>query len=188
MRVHVGNTDVEIIHDDITTIDADAIVNPANDYLWMGGGISTNIKSAGGEEIERESLSKGPVLIGEAVVTGAGKLSAKYVIHAVIMGQDLKTDEEKIHAAVLQALEHAERLPIVSIAIPSMCEGGGGSTISDFKCAQAMIKGIIEFLIDGRSLEKVVIAPGESAYDSFARVLKDHFSLHHPRNKKRSKK
>ena len=77
---------LEVVIGDITTVDTEAIVNAANTGLWMGSGVAGAIKRAGGEEIEREAVSKGPIRVGEAVATGAGRLPYKAVIHAAAMG------------------------------------------------------------------------------------------------------
>jgi len=109
---------VEIVsfHGDITTLEVDAIVNAANTRLVMGGGVAGAIKRAGGKEIEEEAVAKGPIRIGEAVETTAGKLKAKFVIHSPTMDMDFKTDENKIRLAVRAALKKAEELGIESIA------------------------------------------------------------------------
>ena len=62
---------------DITSLDADAIVNAANSALWMGGGVAGAIKRAGGQGIEDEAVRQAPIPVGEAVVTGAGSLKAR---------------------------------------------------------------------------------------------------------------
>ncbi|MGH3031691.1 MAG: macro domain-containing protein, partial [Gaiellaceae bacterium] len=80
--------DLEVVEGDITALDVDAIANAANDRLWMGAGVAGAIKRAGGEEIEREAVAKGPITVGEAVATGGGRLLARYVIHGAVMGQD----------------------------------------------------------------------------------------------------
>ncbi|MBX6754861.1 MAG: macro domain-containing protein, partial [Thermorudis peleae] len=77
---------IEAIIGDITQVDVEAIVNAANTDLWMGGGVAGAIKRAGGEEIEREAMAQGPIPLGEAVVTGAGRLPYRGVIHAAAMG------------------------------------------------------------------------------------------------------
>jgi len=67
---------------DLTEEDSEAIVNPANSLMIMGGGVAYAIKKKGGEEIEKEAIKKAPVEIGKAVVTKAGKLKTKHVIHS----------------------------------------------------------------------------------------------------------
>src|SRR3989337_1644406 len=91
-----NNKKIVLILGDITDSETDAIVNAANDHLWMGSGVAGAIKAKGGVEIEQEAKAKGPIPIGEAVAKSAGKLKAKYVIHAAVMGQDLQTNEKYI--------------------------------------------------------------------------------------------
>src|SRR2546428_7092600 len=84
----IGQTVVKVERGDITTMAVDAIVNAANNYLWMGGGVAGAIKQAGGAEIQRGGMGKGPIETGDAVVTGAGRLRCRHVIHAATMAQD----------------------------------------------------------------------------------------------------
>jgi O-acetyl-ADP-ribose deacetylase (regulator of RNase III) len=138
---------------DITESRAEAIVNAANNHLWMGSGVAGAIKRKGGVEIETEAVSKGPVDIGEAVATGAGRLPQKYVIHAVAMGQDLRTDEEKIRRATRNSLLRAEELKLESIDFPALGTGVGG--FPPEKAAEVMIDEARKFLRVSRFLKKV---------------------------------
>src|ERR671936_2997062 len=87
---------LEVVNGDITRLDVDAVANAANDRLWMGAGVAGAIKLAGGEEIEREAVAKGPIPVGEAVATGAGSLRARGVVHGAVMGQDLRTNGDLV--------------------------------------------------------------------------------------------
>lgn len=111
---------------DITGVEADAVVNAANNALWMGGGVAGAMKRKGGKIIEDEAVAKGPIPVGDAVVTQAGLLKAKYVIHAACMGQDLKTDEKKIRSATSSALREAAKLGVKVVAFPALGTGVGG--------------------------------------------------------------
>lgn len=126
VSVKVRNVTIEAVTDDISESSADAIVNAANNHLWMGGGVAGAIKRRGGVEIEREAASKGPIQVGEAVVTRAGTLKAKCVIHAAVMGQDLMTDQDRIQLATRNALRRASELGVSSIALPALGTGVGG--------------------------------------------------------------
>ena len=117
---------IEILQGDITKQDVDAIVNAANNHLWMGAGTAGAIVRAGGREIEDEAIRQGPIEVGEAVVTGSGNLACKHVIHAAAMGQDLHTSADKIRASTDNALKRAEELGISSIAFPALGTGVGG--------------------------------------------------------------
>jgi O-acetyl-ADP-ribose deacetylase (regulator of RNase III)/ADP-ribose pyrophosphatase YjhB (NUDIX family) len=122
----IKNTEIKIIRADITELKVGAIVNAANNKLVMGGGVAGAIKRKGGKIIEDEAVKKGPIKIGEAVATGAGKLPAKYVIHAATMGMDFKTDELKIRNSCSSALKVAEELKIKSLVFPALGCGVGG--------------------------------------------------------------
>src|SRR5688572_33346866 len=82
----------------------------------MGAGVAGAIKRAGGEEIEREAVGKGPIAVGEAVATGAGRLPARWVIHGAVMGQDLRTDAEKVRRTTESCLRLADELGATSVA------------------------------------------------------------------------
>ncbi|MDQ3830194.1 MAG: macro domain-containing protein, partial [Candidatus Tectomicrobia bacterium] len=88
MRKQVGTTTLEVVQGDITECAVDAVVNAANNHLWMGAGVAGAIKRKGGQVIEDEAVRQGPIPVGEAVVTSGGTLQARYVIHAAAMGQD----------------------------------------------------------------------------------------------------
>lgn len=126
MKLTWKNWVIEIIRGDITEQNTGALVNAANNHLWMGAGVAGAIKRKGGAAIETEAVKKGPIPVGEAVVTAAGALKAKYVIHAAVMGQDLATDENKIRAATLNTLKRAEELKIESLSFPALGTGVGG--------------------------------------------------------------
>lgn len=159
--------EITLYQGDITQLTTEAIVNAANTHLWMGAGVAGAIKRAGGAEIEREAVSKGPIPVGEAVVTGAGQLKARYVIHAAAMGQDLRTDAEKIRAATANSLKRADELGLRSIAFPALGTGVGG--FSYRQAAEVMIKTMRQHLVGQTSLEEVVLALyGQQAYEAFA--------------------
>lgn len=126
----INNTEIKVILGDITSLKVEAIVNAANNKLEMGGGVAGAIRKKGGQEIENEAIQKGPIDIGGAVATGAGKLAAKYVIHAATMGLDFQTDEEKIRSSCKNAIKVAEELKVRSIAFPALGCGVGRFSVS----------------------------------------------------------
>ena len=78
----IDRLQLTIVLGDITEQATDAVVNAANNHLWMGSAVAGAIKAKGGEEIEREALKLGPIEPGQAVTTSAGRLKARYCIHA----------------------------------------------------------------------------------------------------------
>ncbi|MBI4297398.1 MAG: macro domain-containing protein [Chloroflexi bacterium] len=155
---------------DIVDLEVEAIVNAANNHLWMGGGVAGAIKRKGGEEIEAEAMREGPIPIGEAIITGAGRLQARYVIHAAVMGQDLATDADKIRKATASALGRAAELGVRSLALPALGTGVGGFPVKE--CARIMLEEVKGFLAGPASVEEVVFAlRGEGAYLAFQEAL-----------------
>jgi len=161
---------IEVYHGDITQLELNALVNAANNRLWMGGGVAGALKRAGGKEIEAEAVKKGPIPIGEAVVTGAGKLKARYIIHAAVMGQDLKTDAEKIRQATTNSLLRGDELGIKGIAFPALGTGVGGFPLDE--CARIMISAGRQYSARKTGLERVVfVLYDEPAYQAFKQEL-----------------
>lgn len=161
---------LKLIQGDITALEVDAIVNAANNQLWMGGGVAGAIKRKGGIEIETEAVKKGPIEIGEAIETKAGQLKAKYVIHAATMGTDFKTSEEIIKKATLSALKRAEELKLKNIAFPALGTGVGGFSLN--KCAQIMSQVSQDFLNQAKSLREIIFVLYDSeSFEIFKRKL-----------------
>jgi O-acetyl-ADP-ribose deacetylase (regulator of RNase III) len=160
--------EISVHEADITALEVDAIANAANNALWMGAGVAGAIKRAGGEEIEREAVAKGPIEVGEAVATGAGRLKARWVIHGAVMGQDLRTDEEKIRATTRSCLRVADELGARTLALPAFGTGVGGFPID--ACARVMVDVVTAY--EGESLEEVVFAVfGAEAREAFTSAL-----------------
>ena len=129
--------ELEVREGDIATVEADAIANAANDHLWMGAGVAGALKRAGGVEIEREALGQGPVPVGTAVATTAGRLNARYVIHGAAMGQDLATDADLVRRTTRACIALADELGCESLALPAFGTGVGGFPLDE--CARIMV-------------------------------------------------
>jgi len=163
---------IEIIKGDISLMDTDAVVNAANNHLWMGSGVAGALKRRGGVEIEEEAIKKGPISVGEAVATKGYNLSAKYVIHAAVMGQDLRTDEYLIRRATYNSMKVADQLSITSISFPALGTGVGGFPLD--RCARVMYEEILRYINDhpDTSVKKVIfVLYGDDAYETFKKVI-----------------
>jgi O-acetyl-ADP-ribose deacetylase len=147
--------EIEIKVGDMAQEDCEAVVNAANNHLWMGSGVAGSLKRAGVEQIELEAIRFAPMEVGQAVVTGAGRLKARYVIHATVMGQDLQTDAYKIRKATHNSLLRAQELEIASLAFPALGTGVGGFSIRE--CAALMLGEIRRFSVEKSALKRVVI-------------------------------
>ena len=164
----VPELELSVVDGDITALDVDAIANAANNALWMGAGVAGAIKRAGGEEIEREAVARGPIEVGEAVATGAGRLTAEWVIHGAVMGQDLRTDAVLVRRTTESCLRVADEVGARSLALPAFGTGVGGFPLEE--CARIMVEAVRGY--DPSSLEQVVFAVfGEEAAVAFRGAL-----------------
>ena len=155
---------------DITEARAEAIVNAANNELWMGSGVAGAIRRKGGSGIEREAVSKGPIQVGGAVATSAGTLKAKWVIHAAAMGPDLITDGDKIRSATISALRVARELKAESVAFPSLGTGVGGFPVD--RAAEIMVRQAVNHASKFPLPKRIVfVLFSDVAKDAFDKIL-----------------
>jgi O-acetyl-ADP-ribose deacetylase (regulator of RNase III) len=160
--------ELEVREGDIAAVEADAVANAANDRLWMGAGVAGALKRAAGDEIEREAMSLGPIPLGSAVATSAGRLPARWVIHGAAMGQDLQTDADLVARTTRSCLEVADELRCRSLAVPAFGTGVGGFPLAD--CARIMVAEARTF--EPRSVELLIFAVfGADAYEAFSSAL-----------------
>ncbi len=177
MKMHVGKGEISVIKGDIADQTTEAVVNAANNQLWMGSGVAGAIKRKGGTIIEQEAMAKGPIEVGAAVSTSAGALKAQRVIHAAVMGQDLHTEPEFIRKATLNSLAVAEQEGCTSISFPALGTGVGGFSL--YHCASLMIGVAIDFMTTaGRLREVRFVLFDEEAKDIFEKELNHRFTAH----------
>jgi O-acetyl-ADP-ribose deacetylase (regulator of RNase III) len=170
----INNTVIEVIKDDITMLDVEAIVNPANNYLIHGGGLAAAIVRRGGQIIQQESKKIGFVPTGHAVYTTGGHLKAGYVIHAVgPRYKDGKSGEpEKLASAAKTALDIADKKKLKSVALPAISSGIFGYPIG--ACAEVITKAVTEFIsgTPETTLEKVILCMfDDDAFGEFEKQL-----------------
>ena len=156
---------------DLTKLKVDAIVNPANSFGEMGGGVAGVIRRIGGEEIEREAVKQAPIPIGKAVVTTAGSLPCKKVIHAPTMvNPSERTDTASVRKATVASLEAADQVGLASIAFPGMGTGVGRVPLD--VAASTMVQAIRSF--QAKSLQEVtLIGIDEAMVDAFRKALQE---------------
>jgi len=130
---------IRIAGGDITEFSGDAIVNAANNYLKLGAGVAGAIRKKGGPEIQEACDRVGPIRVGEAALTGAGSLPARYVIHAAVMG-DAPASYETVRQATKSALDLALSHHLTKIAFPLLGTGVGG--LDKAKVAKIMLEEI----------------------------------------------
>ena len=151
---------------DITEEIVDAIVNAANSRLVLGSGVAGAIREKGGPAIQAECDAIGPIAVGDAAVTGAGNLRARFVIHAAGMPPGGSASAESVRASVRRSLQLAAERGCRTIAIPAVGAGIGGLAVQ--RCAEILIEEARAHLAGETTLEEVrFVLFGEPAYRVF---------------------
>ncbi|HEX9666168.1 MAG TPA: macro domain-containing protein [Thermodesulfobacteriota bacterium] len=163
---------ITVIKGDITEIEVDAIVNAANTDLILGSGVAGAIRKKGGDLIQNECNEIGSIPLGEAAITGAGNLRARYVIHAAGMHLGGRVSEVSLKDTTNNSLLRASEKNLKKIAFPAIGTGAGGFPMKD--CARVMVDTVSEFLEDKHtSIERVYfVLFDEDSFDVFDHYLK----------------
>lgn len=163
---------IEIWNGDICDLEVDAIVAPATGSLWMSTGVAGAIKRAGGDAIEFAAVRQGPVEVGAAVVTTAGTLAARAVIHAVSMDRERRTTAEALETAVRSVMARAREIAVTSIAFPALGSGVGGFPLEEG--ARITVETVRDEIPHSPTIGHVVFAlRGGAAYQAFSQALQE---------------
>ena len=163
---------IEIWNGDICDLEVDAIVTPAVGSLWMSTGLAGAIKRAGGDAIEFAAIRQAPVELGESVVTTAGILAARAIIHAVSLDRDRRTSAEVLEAAVRSAMARVREIGATSVAFPALGSGVGGFPLEEG--ARITIAAVRDELPASPNVAHVVFAlRGSAAYQAFSQALQE---------------
>ena len=155
---------------DLTEASTDAIVNAANNDLQLGSGVAGAIRRKGGPAIQEECDRIGPLPLGEAAITSAGLLRAKYVIHAASMRLGGRTTEENLRASTRNSLLRAKEKGLRSVAFPAVGTGIAGFAMD--RCAEVMLSEVAAHLRGASSVERVeFVLFDDGALQVFRRVL-----------------
>jgi O-acetyl-ADP-ribose deacetylase (regulator of RNase III) len=163
---------IECWNGDICDLEVDAIVNPANLSLWMSTGVGGAIKRAGGDAIEFAAVRQAPVPLGEAIVTTAGTLAARAVIHTVSLDRDRRTSGPVIESAVRSAMARAREIGASSVAFPALGTGVGGFPLDE--AARITVRTVREELQHSPTIEHVIFAlRGAAPYEAFGVAMRE---------------
>ncbi len=141
---NIDDRTIRLVQGDITDRDVDAIVNAANAHLQHGGGVAGAIVRKGGQLIQDESNKIGFTPVGTAVLTSAGKLRARYVIHAVGPRMGEGDEDTKLTNAVKNSLLLASKHKLKSISLPAISSGIFG--FPKDRCANILVNQSAHFL------------------------------------------
>jgi O-acetyl-ADP-ribose deacetylase (regulator of RNase III) len=172
----IGNRTLKLIEGNIVLLDVGAIVNAANTSLILGGGVAGAINKFGGPTIQEECNTIGPIRVGEAVATSAGKLKASYVIHAAGPVYGEGNEDEKLASATLSCLNIAKDKKIKDIAFPAISTGIFRFPMQE--CSEIMLKVGMEFLTNNSLPEEIIFCLySQEAYNTFSKTLDSLISL-----------
>jgi O-acetyl-ADP-ribose deacetylase (regulator of RNase III) len=160
---------IAIVEGDVTGQAVDAIVNAANSRLELGAGVAGAIREKGGPAIQEECRALGPVAVGDAVVTGAGELPARFVIHAASMPPGGAASEASVRSSMRRSLELARERGCRTIAVPAIGAGIAGFPLR--RCAEVLLEEARTHLAGETSLEEIrFVLFGEPAFRVFEHV------------------
>jgi len=146
---------LRLVYGDIIERDVDVIVNAANSYLKHGGGVAAAIVRKGGKIIQEESDKIGFVPVGSSVITIAGRLPCKAIIHTVGPRMGEGNEDTKLRAAVRNSLELASERKFKSISMPAISSGIFGFPKN--RCAQILVEGAKNFLVNNNIITSLEI-------------------------------
>lgn len=176
MKITVNSTNISLVKGDITLQKTDAIVNAANSGLLGGGGVDGAIHRAGGtailEECKKIVEQQGRLPPGKAVITTAGNLAARYVIHTVgPIWQGGNNESVILSNAYIDSLRLAEKHGIESISFPSISTGAYGYPLEE--AAKVAVNAIVNFAREeALSIKEIVfVLFNDDAYTEYAKAL-----------------
>ncbi len=160
---------ITLLEGDVTEQAVDVIVNAANERLVLGSGVAGAIREKGGPEIQAECDAHGPIEVGEAAVTGAGRLPARWVVHAAGMPLGGHATEASVRSSLRASFEAAFEAGGRTVAVPALGTGVGGFSLQ--RCAEVSLEEARRALQAHPELEEIrFVLFGEPAYRVFEMV------------------
>ena len=154
---------IKTLRGDITQVDVDAVVNPADGMQGPRRRIEDKLVEHAGSEVEEETAARGPLHVGEAMLTTGGNLQCRYVIHAPIGESAQAQDAEGVRKSTTAALRCAAVSQLRSLAIPAFPRGANAT--------RALVSALLDFSRDG----SFVYTPtaGFAGSDTFTYCVQD---------------
>lgn len=167
---------VSLIKGDITKLDADAIVNAANNSLLGGGGVDGAIHRAGGRQILEECMAirsrQGGCRTGEAVITSGGLLKSRFVIHTVgpVWSGGNNDEDRLLEKCYINSLKLAAENNIKTVAFPNISTGVYG--FPKDRASRIAVRSVKDYLDTDKSIEKVIfVCFDEENFDLYSELI-----------------
>ncbi len=132
---------IQVVVDDLASVQADAVVRPATDSLKPGAPTLTHLEQAGGSRFREQLTMQEPLAVGAATVTGGGELPTQFVIHAIIRTGSEPVTENGVRRALVSALERAVAWQFRALALPLLGTGPGDLSAKD---AASIVCGVLK--------------------------------------------
>ncbi len=167
---NIFGTRIDVCIEDPLKVEADGLVIPANDHLWMGAGLAGTVKKEGGEEIEVEAVRQGPAHLGQAVATAGGSLPYRRIYHAVLAEQDLRIHHEQIGPVLAAVFATASKDGIERLAVAPLESEELIGAFHD--AARALVTALLEQLDgEGAPQELVLLVSTDEAKDAYRQAF-----------------
>ena len=153
-ELRIDDRVIRLMAGDITSLDIEAFVHDARADLVLGAGYGGAIAVRGGPKVQEELRQLGPVRVGDAVVSSAGKMKARYIIHAVGPHFQEEDEERKLLEATRSALRRADERGIATLAFPAL--GAGFYGMPAERSARVMLGAARDHLLGPTTLKQVV--------------------------------
>ena len=171
-KTQINNSTLSVMKADVTDTEIDAFVFYARNDLKLGSGFGNAIALRGGPSIRKELENLGPLKVTEVVVTTAGNMKAKHIIHACGPKFQEENTEHKLKSTIINVLKAAESNGIESIAFPPMGSGFYGVPLD--KSAKITIETIAEYLNKGSEIKDVVVCGNDMReYKALAPIIQE---------------
>jgi O-acetyl-ADP-ribose deacetylase (regulator of RNase III) len=156
--------------------DADALVLPTNDYLWMASGPAGSVKRSAGDEVELAAVRAGPIPLGEVIVTPAGNLPFQAILHVAVMGQDLLVQGPATAQGLLNALRLAEQRRWPRLIVHSFVAAGRSARP---EVAIPALRALVDELLGGRPVSLINLLASDDKekavlHDALLRIVQKH--------------
>ena len=160
---------VRLVEGDLVEQAVDAIINAANASLVLGSGVAGAIRERGGASIQEQCDAIGPIEVGAAVITDAGDLPARWIIHAAVMELGGSASDESVRASLSHSLDLARQESCRVVACPALGTGVGGLAMQ--RCAEISLEEADRHLAEDTSLQEIrFVLFGEPAFRVFEMV------------------
>jgi O-acetyl-ADP-ribose deacetylase (regulator of RNase III) len=177
LSFHFVKTRVQIMAASSPWPEGDALVLPANDYLWMSTGPARAVKQAAGEDVERLAVRAGPIAVGDVVATPAGSLPLQGILHWAVMGQDLALQPEEAAAGLRKAIHAAEQRRWLRLLVHSFTTAGRATRPE--AASATILHALVEELLEGAAITSVMLLAADEKdrkllHESLLRIVQAH--------------